>query len=474
MLKKLSKVSTLAIASLLITACGSSGGDSGTTQPPIVVNPTVTENHIVYSNESLDITKTESTGTLNPYTNSKLMKSINKSINKPTRINPNFSWINKENSKFSKNITPKAAIPTLNSTEIFKTKNMQTDIFENTNFTLKAIGSKCLVWVETTDNLITNDKAKQLANEFDSNIYNFITTNFASHYDVNNDGKVAILIFDIKDGFDGVNNFSYTGGYYNSVDTSTTNPDSNQMDVVYLDSYPSMSERNGDGSLKPDTRNTLYAASTLVHEFQHMVNFHDYWTNNNKPNGAFQPIWMNEGLSMAAEHMYANTKYPNSQIDSRVDYFNRDEKNSIKNGKSILDWEFDNDVLGNYALSYLFLQYVKAQTTNQDTIYKEILTGAKNDNSNVDNVLKKYGSSENNSLAKALTNFRIATLLNKPTGVYGFKGNITGINAPLNVSTSSAIDLKGGGAIIRTNTNSDPGFKPVGEGSNIKIVGVQK
>jgi hypothetical protein len=63
------------------------------------------------------------------------------------------------------------------------------------------------------------------------------------------------------------------------------------------------------------------------------------------------PIWLNEGLSMAAEHMLYGPLY------SRINYFS--DSQYIRDGHSLFYWDSYGDVLSNYSLSYLFIQYLR-------------------------------------------------------------------------------------------------------------------
>ena len=56
---------------------------------------------------------------------------------------------------------------------------------------------------------------------------------------------------------------------------------------------------------------------------------------------------------MAAEHMLFGAQ------TNRINYYNYDPYDSIKNGHSVAYWDQNGDTLANYALSYLFFQYMR-------------------------------------------------------------------------------------------------------------------
>ena len=239
-----------------------------------------------------------------------------------------------------------------------------------------------------------------MAQEFDQRIYPSVTNNFGLASDIDQDGRINILCFDIQDGFSGSG--GYTAGYFWSGDLYNVTH-SNQSEIFYIDTYPAM------GSY---TKDVSRAYATLAHEFQHMVNFNQ----NVLIEGSYSNMdtWLNESLSMAAEQVYSG-----QGLSNRINYYNL--SSSIQNGHSLLYWDHYGDTLSNYSLSYLFGQYIKIQANQGDRIFKEILTDPNNDYKAVENVAKKY-IDPNMTFGKLMTNFRIALLLKEPAGLYGFKG----------------------------------------------------
>ncbi len=161
------------------------------------------------------------------------------------------------------------------------------------NATLQASGTYSEVYVEdgrTVDAAVIND----IISEFDNNIYPKLTTNFGSPSDIDNNGKVTLLLLDIKDTYQDEND-SYIGGYFFSVDLFSQDEltgigyprhyKSNEREMLYIDINP------GD-----PTSESL--KSTVAHEFQHLINFSN---NVIVENGYPMPVWVDEGFAMAAE-----------------------------------------------------------------------------------------------------------------------------------------------------------------------------
>lgn len=283
-------------------------------------------------------------------------------------------------------------------------------------------GGKANVWVN--DKRISRDAAKRLGMEFERRIYPSVTSNFAKESDVDGDGKINILCYDIKDGFDG---YGYIAGYFDPKDLYAEKG-SNRSEIFYIDTYPTM----GMGPVKDVTA----AFETLAHEFQHMVNFNQ---NVFVEKGQPMDTWLNEGLSMAAEQIYSG-----KVLADRIDYYNASY--SIATGHSLLYWDDYGDVLSNYSLSYLFTQYMRTQSKTGNEIFKEILLDKNNDYKAVENVAKRR-IDPSLTFGKLMTNYRGALLRKERTGPYGFMGEKAFNQVKTTVLRESPSRLRGGGAV---------------------------
>ena len=256
-------------------------------------------------------------------------------------------------------------------------------------------------------------------------------------------GKIHILCYDIQDGFAGFG--GYIAGYFYGGDLHDI-PYSNKSEIFYIDTYPLM----GTGTEK----DVSAAYETLVHEFQHMVNFNQ---NVFIENGSQMDTWLDEALSMAAEHIYTG-----KPLTNYIYYYNI--STSITNGHSLLYWNYYGDTLSNYSLSYLFGQYVRIQANQGNKIFKEILTDTHNDYKAVENVAKKYINSSL-TFGELMTNFRSALLLKKDTGKYGFKGE-EGFNLLIpKIFSGEYASLRGGGAIVKRAVGNET--VPASKGNDI-------
>lgn len=405
---------------------------------------TEADSYAVISNESTNAFSTQPTGMFNLETKNYTMDESLEQDAYKVDFNKPFDIAANKGKLFQK--STKSILQSFNKGDYnnFWVTNLQTNSDYQINARLAYSGTKANVWVH--ENQITDLQAEQLGKEFDAKIYSSVTNNFGRESDVNADGKINILTFDIQDGFSGSG--GYVGGYFWSGDLyNTTN--SNKSEIFYIDTYPAM----GMGS----TKDVTSAFETLAHEFQHMVNFNrnvliEKGTSN-------METWLNEALSMAAEQIYSG-----QGLSSRVNYYN--SSNAITNGHSLLYWDNSGDTLSNYALSYLFGQYIKLQSNQGDSIFKEILNDTSNNYQAVENVAKKYISPDMN-FGKLMTNFRIALLLKESTGLYGFKGDPFFDALEEKIYTGSSANLRGGGAVVTT-YNSKDGFQiPSDKGGDV-------
>lgn len=222
----------------------------------------------------------------------------------------------------------------------FITVDVETNESNHTPFILKYAGEYCNLWLERDDTRgITDEMVAELGMEYDVKIHGRMLAAYGPTYDRDGDGKLGILLYDIQDGFSGSG--GYVGGFFMPADLYRE--EFNCMDVIHIDTWPSI-----DAS-EPDP--LAEVKSTMVHELQHLIEF-SYCI---KKDRRELPLWINEGLSMAAEHMIYGA------LEGRIKYYN---ERAYWN-TPLADWLDDADQsLSNYAYSYLFFQYLRTQTKN--------------------------------------------------------------------------------------------------------------
>ncbi len=102
---------------------------------------------------------------------------------------------------------------------------------------------------------------------------------FGQPPDYDGNGKVFILLTDIRDDYEPGVSEGYVAGYFDPADqTEPSLQTGNGADIIYLDTFP--------GQLTGNLAFTTF--STLAHEYQHLIHF------GRDPN---EDSWVNEGLS---------------------------------------------------------------------------------------------------------------------------------------------------------------------------------
>jgi len=297
------------------------------------------------------------------------------------------------------------------------------------NARLLAKGSRCNVWVEIGDRgspVVNGGIARQVASTYDNRIYEkmmaafgfsgtdnygaYNTMSLADRYG-DGDGKLCILLLDIKDGYEKGKNDSYVAGYFWSGNFYDE-PGSNKSDMIYIDTYPAEPAQEESNM-------------TLAHEMQHLMNF---ITTVYYHRDSYMDTWIDEGLSAAAEWVYAGR-----HNRDRIDWFNDNGMKSgdikidglINRGNNFFIWgnrERDNQYasLDDYATVYLFFQWLRIH--GGSGIYKKIITSEYTNHTAVVENMDGF-----NTWDSLLETWLAANHINSATGLFGYKGE-SGLN----------------------------------------------
>jgi hypothetical protein len=281
---------------------------------------------------------------------------------------------------------------------------------------LMASGAYCEVYVaKDQQNEAVLSKVQAIANEFDG-IFGMVSSQFGPPSDVDGNGKILILLLKIGDYTSGS---SYTAGYFQPLHSLSGPyyPNSNQKDMIFMhSSYPS---EPGDDDFN----------MTLAHEFQHLVNFNQTYI----LGGLRQfDVWINEGLSSAAEYLYQKSKTPGTpHITGKIGYYKTDPYNDIRNGVNFVKWtpSYAADPYSSYATVYLFFQWLRIQTDPDLTpfnVYQTIFTSPFMDYSAIPHAVGTY-LSLGNGWPEILQNWFKANALCASSGIHGYNNEITGL-----------------------------------------------
>jgi len=282
------------------------------------------------------------------------------------------------------------SIPEEPGVVIFYAQDTIKNIFYEVKAEMLCEGAKCVIWAEKGSG-VTRATAQNIAHEYDTKIRPHIVDAFSyslngteNHFDdmldyadwlTDRDGKLTILLLDIRDGFKDPKKDSYVAGYFDPGNFYSTNDHrySNGRDMIYVDTYPGLRDQ------------PTQAYATFAHELQHLVNFVTcVWLDKDDTD-----LWVNEGLSAYAEYLYLDG---NPEDKCR---WLKDDRNTIKTGNNFFVWGNHNDeplaILDDYATVYLFFRwlYLQADTELRSRIFREISYSSHSDYHAVTDVAKE-------------------------------------------------------------------------------------
>ncbi|MDR0689531.1 MAG: InlB B-repeat-containing protein [Spirochaetaceae bacterium] len=267
----------------------------------------------------------------------------------------------------------------------------------------------CVVYGDVNEN-ISPATAEVIAGEYAANIYPKITGIFGDiMYMPNNNGKLFLFLLDIIDGYTGSG--GYVAGYFDSSHMFD-NPYSNKASMLFMDVYP------GDSSALTDF------STIIAHELQHLIHFS---ISMEQPQIPQKSLWINEGLSLAAEYIYGGEQAP------RLNYFNGKfgdvtVDTTIPYGNNFFVWDGYweqkyGDYLADYSTAYLFFRWLGIQA-GDDTIYKTIVNSEYADYRAVTESAKSSINSEFSDWKTLLAAWMLANYYQQNTGLYGYKNQL--------------------------------------------------
>lgn len=288
------------------------------------------------------------------------------------------------------------------------------------------IGEKYTLWANSS--LDYQGEYDFVGEEFDSVICDMFTNMFGEWYDVDGDGKVGLLIYELWDG---------KTGYVNTYDMWKNEIDCVNLNCNYLD--------------------TINA--TLAHEFTHLLSY--------SQRKYFFDTWIEEGIATIAEDIYGGNTY--------IDVYNRYHR-YMDNGLSFLEW----GSAINYSQANMFMNYLNEQVKlaggKEYEIFSKIVKCTEYKNYKViEQIMQEYYPDI--TMQDLLFNYSVALLAKESTGPYGFGGNkmfddiIVDINSgySIYVGMDKYTLLGGGYSVFRCEDLDLSNIKE--KGDNIRYVG---
>ncbi len=248
------------------------------------------------------------------------------------------------------------------------------------------------IWIETKslDSLVNEDELSMIVEKFKSylfhqsgiysidnasGIFSIMWQYFGNPPNVDGDGKLDILLLDVRDGF--LLTGSYVAGFFDPNDL-TGSATSNKRDLIYIDLYPTIVY---EGELTVQN-----AIPTLAHEYQHLIH-----SNYEGPEREY--IFINEGLSELAEIVCGFIpRSPNDHFNSPT--------------RPLLSWNPD-DPLPDYSRASLWTHYLFEQVgyENIQSLVQSPLTGP----AEYERICNRYS---NISFNRMFVNWTIANVIN--------------------------------------------------------------
>jgi len=366
--------------------------------------------------------------------------------------------------------------------------NFKNDRYYRVNAELITEGKYCTIWAEKGSG-IYRARAEGIAKEFDENIYNQMLDAFGiqknfiyegeviahntlelANWIADGDGKLCILLLDIKDGYKAGTNNSYIAGYF-WMEDFFDRPNSNKRNIIYIDTYP------GLPGIPESNR-------TLAHELQHMMNFvNRYAISWDDENFDFSyphlmDTWIDEGLSGIAESIYSGLPHPEYEIE----WFNLDPTGHISKGNNFFVWgnyidEDPDAILDDYITVNLLFQWLEVHSGSYE-IFRDIMTSPyPNYNYRaVTNAAGKHIGDDFYNWGTLLKTWLAANYINAPAGYYGYldKPTLKDIKAntiPPGMTDKTIRLAPGEGVYSITNNFSMPGYQ---NNSIVKYAGLRK
>jgi hypothetical protein len=351
----------------------------------------------------------------------------------------------------------------------FWAQNYVTGVFYRVDAEKLAEGSKCVVWAEKGSG-VTAAMAYAIANEYDSKIYVRMMNTFGYNINVQGVGimntmeyahalatgktsgaKLTILLLDIKDGYKpGVNN-AYTAGYFWSGNLFKKNPShtllkySNELDMIYVDTYPSVLD-------------STESYETFAHEMQHLMNFiSDIILRSDDTDIYPTDTWINEGLSSAAEYIYSG-----QHLENRLKNYNEDWSGLIKKGNNFYVWnnhEGENQYsnLDDYATVYLFFQWLRLQSNSTDIYHDISISDYSNYEAVTEAAAKRISTDYGGKWQLMLRDWHAANFTNATSGRYGYKGDskLKDVKAPMVPGGTTSLPLFPGEGVYSRTTSAE-------------------
>lgn len=206
----------------------------------------------------------------------------------------------------------------------------------------KYVGDHSYIFIDGDLGSTYDSYAEDLANEFDNNIYPIENQYFGDTPDIDNNDRIIILIFDIRDYNYYGQSSSYVAGYFWAL--HTYNPSGHDSDdieyyseykeIIHIDTYAI-------------TSGIEYA--TIAHETQHLIHY---------DTDKYEEVWLDEGCATYAEFLCGYE-------EGLEDYVTKTTSYLANTDSSLTYWESN---MRSYGHVFLFMAYLSEHYGGAETI----------------------------------------------------------------------------------------------------------
>jgi hypothetical protein len=286
--------------------------------------------------------------------------------------------------------------------------------------------SAAIVLIDSSKTNVSLSSITSLADSFRDNVIPKTDDIYGAPTDVDGNGKILIMLYDIKDG--GTAQTGFVGGYFFSVNLfdQTEIPSiyrSNEAEMVFID-------------CNEVSITSAYTKSVLAHEYQHLVGYVDRRLRQNK--GTMQ-TWINEGL---AEHASYDV-YGQSAIQGRFHFLS--DNSGFDPTTSLIHW---NSSLTDYSYSATFINFIVNKVAVEKTFLTSLNQSTGGDHLALGSLLSGiYTGTDVERFNKAFYDYSVHGLFEVQTGIFPSvtKGssNTTGKFSGIGFRSSSSYNQQG-------------------------------
>jgi hypothetical protein len=175
---------------------------------------------------------------------------------------------------------------------------------------LRYAGPRVVIWVDTVSpDVLPDTSLTKLGRLFDDELYPLGVETFGEASDVDGDGRVHVVMTPVVNGLTPSNQCTlsgFVGAFFTAHDLYPGTPNANGGEFLYA-FVPDSLGRYGCPHTRTEFGRVMPKA--FVHELQHAINYHQHV----RRGGTEEEIWLNEGLSHAAEEIASKlyeARYP--------------------------------------------------------------------------------------------------------------------------------------------------------------------